>query len=246
MKRSTVLSLLTVALLLAITALPGLTPVTAAQSGGPIRAGQTVNGSIAGPGASCVYTYAGTANETVTIAMVATSRGLDPYLELRDGRGTLLASDDDSGGNGNSLITYRLPATGAYTIVARDYNNTGSGSFSLRLDSSAAGGGGAIPITANTWVAGRIASKGQRVRYTFSGNSGEIVSIAMRATSPGLDPWLDLIDPRGTVVASDDDGLGGSNSLISRYRLLQTGQYIFVARACNDASTGSFEVRLER
>ncbi len=245
MKRCTVLSLLTVALLLMITALPGLTPVTAAQCGGTIRAGQTVSGSIPRAGVSCSYTYAGAANETVIIAMEATSRGLDPYLELKNRRGTLLASDDDSGGNGNSLITYRLPAADTYTIVARAYNDAGSGSFRLRLDSSTAGGD-AIPITANTWVAGTIASKGQRIRYTFSGTSGDIVNIAMRATTPGLDPWLDLIDPRGTIVASDDDSLGGSNSLISRYRLLQTGQYIFVARAYNDASTGSFEVRLER
>jgi len=234
------------ALLLAIVGLPGATPRAAAQCGGTISSGQAIAGSIARAGSSCAYTFNGAAGSKVTIKMVATSSSLDPYLKLKNPSGKIIAQDDDSGGGSNSLINYSLSQAGTYTIVAGSYNNASSGSFNLRFDSSAASSTCGGSIAANTWVSGTIARNGQRCKYTFNGNAGETVSIAMRATSRTLDPYLELNDPGGKLVAKDDDSYGGSNSLISGYKLLQTGQYTIVARAYNDASYGSFEVYLER
>jgi hypothetical protein len=67
-------------------------------------------------------------------AATPASQRLDPYLELRNSSGLLLRSDDDSAGDRNSEISsYRLPATGVYTIVARDYTHYETGRFTLAL-----------------------------------------------------------------------------------------------------------------
>jgi hypothetical protein len=60
-----------------------------------------------------------------------------------------------------------------------------------------------------------------------------------------LDPWLDLADPDGYIVASDDDSYGNHDSLI-HYRLRQTGSYTIVAGSYNSASSGSYWVFLEK
>lgn len=247
MKRSTMsVSAMLIVVLLAVVGLAVAIPGAAAQCGGTIRAGQTVVGSIARAGSSCSYTFSGAAGEAVTIKLVATGPSLDPFLTLSDPGGRVVATDDDSAGGGNSLVSYRMAQAGTYTIIAGAYNNATAGDFSLRLDSSSGGAACGSPITANTWVPGSITGRGQRCQYTFNGRRGEVVSVKMRTTAANLDPWLDLVDPRGTIVAYDDDSLGGSNSLIKGYQLLQSGQYTIVARAYNDQGSGPFEVLLER
>jgi hypothetical protein len=64
----------------------------------------------------------------------ALSSGLDPYLDLLDPYGDVVASDDDSAGNHNSEIIYRLRRRGTYTIVAGSYGGGSTGSFELSLD----------------------------------------------------------------------------------------------------------------
>lgn len=62
---------------------------------------------------------------------VADSAGLDdPYLSLVDAQGNLLASDDDSGIDLDSLLTYTAPSSGTYYLAAMDYD-TGTGGYQL-------------------------------------------------------------------------------------------------------------------
>lgn len=82
-----------------------------------------------------LYSFYGNAGTCVNIWMEkdGASSGLDPYLELKDPFGSVVAYDDDSGGNGNSWIGgYCLPGGGWHTIVARSYQGT-VGTFWLTL-----------------------------------------------------------------------------------------------------------------
>ncbi|MDD5656823.1 MAG: carboxypeptidase-like regulatory domain-containing protein, partial [Elusimicrobia bacterium] len=84
-----------------------------------------------------LYTFAGRRGQPVTMEMTATGF-YDDYLMLYDPNGRLLASDDDSAGNGNARISNLvLPADGLYTIAASAYQGT-TGAFKLQLKGSQA------------------------------------------------------------------------------------------------------------
>ena len=102
--------------------------------GGYIRYGQESYGAIPYAGRDCRYRFTGAVGDVVTIRMTKSSYSLDPYLKLLDPNGYIETFDDDSAGNGNSLISnYRLPSRGTYMIVAGSYNNQSAGDFWLSL-----------------------------------------------------------------------------------------------------------------
>ena len=55
----------------------------------------------------------------------------DPYLRLRNGFGTVLTFNDDSGGTPDSRISYRPTTSGWYYLDAQDYGSN-TGSYTLR------------------------------------------------------------------------------------------------------------------
>nr|HMN31484.1 hypothetical protein [Caldilineaceae bacterium] len=96
--------------------------------------GDTVYEAIPASGYTCSYTFNGLSGDTIDIRLVKRTNTLDPYLELYDPYGTLIAYDDDGGGNSNSWIrSQSLSDTGTYTIVASGYNLASSGQFMLTL-----------------------------------------------------------------------------------------------------------------
>lgn len=67
--------------------------------------------------------------------------------------------------------------------------------------------------------------------YVFDGTAGDVVSVAMNATSGTLDTALYLAGSTGAQLAENDDVEPGTNknSLIANYTLPQTGRYIIIA-----------------
>jgi hypothetical protein len=59
------------------------------------------------------------------------SKKLDPYLQVRDPQGKILAEDDDSGGNLNARIVLRTRVDDIYRIRATSFGAGGSGDFTL-------------------------------------------------------------------------------------------------------------------
>ena len=74
--------------------------------------------------------------ETVTVTM--SSSVFDAKLELEDGYGAIVATDDNGGGGTNARITYTAPAGGAsvdtYSIYATSALATGGGSYSFAVN----------------------------------------------------------------------------------------------------------------
>jgi hypothetical protein len=83
-------------------------------------------------------------------------------------------------------------------------------------------------------------------RYTFSGSSGQQVSILL--TSSAFDTYLYLISPSGLVLAQDDDGGGGTNSRIPAvsgyYTLPSTGTYIVEVSSYSSNAVGNYSLTL--
>jgi serine protease Do len=105
----------------------------------PLGFGSTVNASIAttdlktsGGDYLDAYWFAGTQGESVEIRM--NSNDFDSYVSLSGNSGEFLADDDNSGGNGDSLLRATLPETGLYVFFASPYAVDVTGAYSLGLE----------------------------------------------------------------------------------------------------------------
>ncbi len=189
-----------------------------------------------------LFTMQGRAGEPVEIALVSTDDMLDPYLELRDGAGETLATDDDGGEGLNSLLRYTFPEDGTYTIAASAFGDS-TGDYRLRvreqrelmaqlplqvigIDDEASGELG------SGWGGDDASMMPTQIDYQLSeaakaairAGNGE-VSIRMTASEAGdpdfggtIDPFIELgfETPLGFApVASDDDSGGNLNSLLA-------------------------------
>ena len=100
--------------------------------------GDTFTGNISAPGDQDWVAITLTAGQQVSITQ--TGLGLsDPYLEIYNAQGNLVAANDDSGGTLNSAINFTASSAGFYFISAGAYS-TETGTY--RIDVSAASGGG--------------------------------------------------------------------------------------------------------
>lgn len=75
--------------------------------------------------------------------------------------------------------------------------------------------------------------------YSFSGNAGEMVTIAMNSTT--IDPYLLVVSPSGSIFADDDSG-GTTNAQLSLV-LAESGEYRVLASATRPGVTGAYELK---
>lgn len=95
-----------------------------------ISYGASINPTL-GTWVGDVWSFQGGAGDAITISM--TSTDFDATLDLYGPDLKRVASDDDSGGDMNALISATLPVAGWYTIVARSFSSGGAGSYTLSL-----------------------------------------------------------------------------------------------------------------
>jgi hypothetical protein len=234
-------------------------PIT---EGTAINIGDTVTGQINSGTPIVAYTFNGRAGDPVDIRLIATSGNLDPLLIVLGPDGDEVARDDDGGEGRNSLLeNFTLPADGTYTILAtrfRQETGTSEGGFELALTPPGSGpaptptgpvGEGTI-IAYGDVVTGAINDSTPGVRYVFPGQSGDVVTIELSATSGNLDTLLILLGPDGNEIARNDDDGGlasGTDSAIRDLTLPANGRYSIVATRFRQEvglSAGSFELRL--
>jgi len=116
---------------------------TAQACTAPINSGTPVNGSLQSSGCPVGargtgyytdrYTFNSEPGRLVTITLSSTA--FDTYVYLRNPQGTVIKSDDDSGGGTNSRISFALPAgtAGTYTIEATSYASGRTGAYTVSL-----------------------------------------------------------------------------------------------------------------
>ncbi len=108
-----------------------------------LASGQTLNGTINPATDEDTYYFDGAQGQRATIRMNRIDSGsLDSFLYLYAPNGSLVAQDDDGGGNGNALISQAtLPQSGRYRIVATSWSSRSTGAYSLGLELGGGGGG---------------------------------------------------------------------------------------------------------
>jgi hypothetical protein len=228
--------------LVAAALLVGAAPQVRAQ--GQIAIGQAISGQLtaASPVNSdgrryALWTFMGSAGQYVQIDMQ--SADIDCYLILQDQNGNQLQFNDDGGGGLNSRITYTLPYSGVFRLMAMSFRTSGVmfGTYTLSVSST---GMAMQPMAMTTsqiavgqsmmsqlTAASPVNNEGRRyAMWTFSASAGQAIQIDM--VSNELDSYLILQDQMGTELTRNDDGGGGLNSRIN-YTLPYTGGYRIMA-----------------
>ncbi len=202
--------------------------------------GNSINGRRASDAGES-YVFYGYANEIVTITM--TSSDFDPYLYLYAPDGSLVANDDDGAGYPNARISsMRLPREGLYTIQATAYSGalSGRGNYELTLEQ-----GEAAPVAFNLinvpgGASGTLDGNGGDT-WSFYGYQGQVLTLDL--FSADFDTFIEVYDPFGSLVDSDDDGGEGLNSRLI-LTLLVDGTYTLTARGYQPTASGSYTISI--
>jgi hypothetical protein len=237
-------------------------PIPLLQPGSPPNA--TVNGTLTTAAPSAVYSFPGSLGQIVDITLISTD--FDAYLELRGPDGASLATDDDSAGSLNARIqSFALPVAGQYEIQVGSFAGNAQGDYNLLLMVATVDPMGPTPtptpapleptpapatveptiggaISMGDTLAGALTLDAQTQTYTFSGESGQVVTI--EATSEQFDVFLTLNDGAGLVLMSDDDSAGNLNARISEFRLPVNGDYSIVVSSFSSGVAGEFMLSL--
>ncbi len=208
---------------------------------GRVTVGSSSTGRIESSGDSDWFAVTLTAGQTYQFGLTSTS--LDAYLRLYSSGGTLITSDNNSGGGTNSLVSYTASSSGTYYLGASDASSaTGSYSLSatsISLDDYAASTSTSGRVTVGSSATGRIESTGDSDWFAVSLTAGQ--GYQFRLTSTGLtDPFLRLYSSSGTPITSDDDSGGGTNSMIA-YTPTSSGTY-YLGASDYSSGTGSYSV----
>lgn len=223
----------------------------AAVDGDPITPGATVTAVLDESLPAAAYIFRAEAGDTVTIAL--DSEAFDAYLNLLSADGETLASDDDSGGGFNAAIgDFEIPASGVYIIQAtsaRYVETDGAfasyGEYALTLTGDISS---PAVVQFGDTVTGELTTERPSANYLFSGEAGQLVTIAMQ--SEDFDPFIALLGPDGTELVIDDDSAGNFNAQITGFTLPAAGEYTIVATTFtqyynNIPAEGAFTLSVE-
>lgn len=187
------------------------------------------------------------ADSQVQIDVMTTSE-LDPVVKVSDAvTGELIAEDDDSGGDLNSRVRIRGVEARQVVIAVDGFNadwveegESYGGSFDLKLSTSAY-----VPVVARAISYGARETgqmQGEPHKFTFNASAGQMIEVALLAGEDGLDPYLQLEDAEGQLLAEDDDGGQDLNSLLS-YIFDADGTYTIIASGLGESS-GDYTLRM--
>lgn len=200
---------------------------TIAVDGAPVTATLTV------PGQRARYTFAGTAGQIVNLGVGAVTPG-SYSVSIVGPSGTTLATQT-IGTTGGSVDPPALPTTGTYTVLV-DPAQAAIGNMTLTLSSLLTGTitvDGA-PVTFTT------ARLGQNGTYTFTGTSGQFISVGVTgATIPSS--LISVLKPDGTLLSLQSVGTAGGS--LYPPVLPVSGTYTLRVDP-GAAGTGSITVRL--
>lgn len=188
------------------------------------------------------------AGGTYTLTMTGTTLA-DPFLYLRNGLGTALASDNDSGPGLNAQITYTATSTGTYYVDARSNPQNSLGAYTITVTgtepddyaATTATTGVVTPGVPGAPVSGTIHAAGDTDWFRATLTAG--TSYRFRLTNVSLTgAHLYVRNSAGTIVTSDIDGNGNPEIV---YTPTTSGSYYLDARAASATAIGTYSVAVD-
>ena len=164
-------------------------------------------------------------------------------------------------GTGSGSTGYTVAANSGNDGPRRAFVDIGGKQFAISQQASAACAAQATQIAIGQTLSGTLAAtdctaaqpgrlSAYEDLYTFTARAGQSVRIDMAtAGSPGIDTYLYLFGPDGSLVAENDDITLGSNTnsripASGFLSLPKTGVYTIAATTFDDATTGSYTIKL--
>ncbi|WP_157600045.1 hypothetical protein [Saccharospirillum impatiens] len=179
--------------------------------------------------------YTLTIDEPSEVSIALNSVTFDTTLAL-SGNG-LDMSDDDGGGDTNSLITTILQP-GTYSLTVGAYS--GNGLYDLTVNSSEVQG---ELMNSGTLRAGDIVygdlQMGSSLTYTITLDAARTVSID--AVSSAVDTLITLVGPG--LSLENDDGGDGTNSRVEEF--LPAGTYTLEVRGYSGSESGQIRIEVQ-
>jgi YD repeat-containing protein len=215
---------------------------TFADVTGSITAGTNLTATTTTAGQNALYTFSGTTGQQVSIIMSnSTYTGCNAVVvSILKPDGTQLGAAGICNGSSGFLDSQTLPSTGTYTVKV-DPQGTTTGGVTLLLNPFADVTG---TITAGTPLSTSTTTAGQNARYTFSGTTGQQVSITMSgSTYTGCNAVVvSILKPDGTQLSAA--GIcNGTSGFLDSQTLPSTGTYTVLVNP-QGTTTGGITVLL--
>lgn len=197
--------------------------------------GPTVTPSLTVPGQRARYTFTGTAGQWVNLGLTAVTISSGTVSILKPD-GTIFASGSVNTAGGSLDPLTALPTTDIYTIVV-DPTGLATGNITLTLTSPLTGAitldGATVPLS--------LTKVGRTARYTFSGTSGQWLSLGLTSVTIASST-VTLLNPDGTALASTSVSTAGGG-LEPPSTLPATGTYTIVVDPTG-TNTGTITLKL--
>lgn len=210
------------------------------EQGSTLRYGDSVFNTINHSQTQVYYTFQAAAGDIVNVEMIRSSGNLDPYLQIVDGAANVLADNDDIPGSGNHnarIESFLIENAGTYIIIGSRYGQTAGdsvGSFVLTLDEASHSGLGnstlaPFPLKANQFVQADINDEQYERFYTIQLKKDDIITITMDRVGGTIDAYLIFANAALQTILENDDGGGGQNARIDKFRIPEDGLYYILA-----------------
>lgn len=188
------------------------------------------------PGRRARYTFTGTAGNWVNLGLTAVTISSSTVSMLKPD-GTTLVSTSIGTSGGSLDPTTTLPTTGTYTIVV-DPTGLATGAMTLTLTSPLTGtitlDGATVPLS--------LTKAGRTARYTFSGTSGQWLSLGLAPVTIASST-VTILNPNGSPLAGPTTIGTTGGGLEPTSTLPTTGTYTIVVDPAG-TNTGNITLKL--
>jgi len=234
--------------LLTLAKAPGALTVSTGDQGGPLTNGATHTGSIyTGDVDSWTFTASAGERAVVSVGETGTDAGFFPWVRVVGPTGTVVGNNF---GSFAAQAEFTAPTGGTYTVIVGSAGSGFSGTGDYRLTLVKAPGaltvsggdqGGGLP--GGVPQAGSIFN-GDVDAWTLTASQGQpvVVDLSETGTTSGFFPWLRVVGPTGTVVASNF----GSVAAHVAFTAPTTGTYVVIVGSAGSGFTGTGDYTLVR
>lgn len=200
--------------------------------------------SLSSPGQKAEYTVSGTAGEEVSLKVSElTGFTRSVALEWQNPEGKRMTEREFSG-NG-FMESVGFPTTGTYTLIV-GAGGTATGSLKLTAYNSTAVTGSITPTTGGESKTITTSVPGQDANITFSGNSGEEVSLVL-SESTFKSGSVSVLTAEGTEVSGASRSFNEEEAMDGRYEpfvLPKTGSYTIHIAPLGEGGAETGKVKL--